>query len=205
MALVDGRPSIADIVKVGVTGKKAVKLGDHSVPLPARAELEHSEFASIGQRVGGISCLAARQRARGPARFHNRIPASICPSRPDSASGHRNALMRCSKQQLATLSIAKRPSAGDMSLATAQPPMPTITSDAGALLLCAADRRTSGTVQRGVLRLAAQFLARKRAEHVGIIVRPWGYAIGPDPDPTRPVRQLAEIGRITRNDEHQSV
>ena len=49
--LVDGRPSIADIVQVGMTGKKAVKLGDHSVPLPARVELKDIELAMVSQRA----------------------------------------------------------------------------------------------------------------------------------------------------------
>src|SRR5580704_9983188 len=58
--LVDGRRSIADIVQVGMTGKKAVKLGDHSVPLPAMAELKDIELARIGHGYAGwpATCLS---------------------------------------------------------------------------------------------------------------------------------------------------
>ena len=88
--LVDGRPSIADIVEVGVTGKKAVKLGDHSVPLPARAELKDIELARIGQRVRWTSCnSSAGAKACGSQSTVNQRPVGYVPVHSRFTSNRR--------------------------------------------------------------------------------------------------------------------
>ena len=50
-----------------------------------------------------------------------------------------------------------------------------------------------------------EFLAKKRAEHVRIIIRPFRYAFSGRPYPTRPVWQIAEVGGIAGKHGHLRV
>ena len=50
-----------------------------------------------------------------------------------------------------------------------------------------------------------KFFAKKRAEHVRIIVCPIGYALRLSKYPTAPVRQIAELGRISSKHSHEGV
>ena len=47
--------------------------------------------------------------------------------------------------------------------------------------------------------------AKQRAEHVRIIVSPIGYALRLSKYPTAPVRQIAQLGRISSKHSHEGV